>query len=55
MTPGQGRAYEQIYSRVQRCGKCSGELVGQARGTASIDIRWKRDNRSLICKTDKAC
>ena len=38
MTPGQGRVDEQVHSRVQRCGKCSGELVGQARGTASIDV-----------------
>ena len=37
-TPGQGRADEQIHSRIQRCGKHSGELVGQARGTASVDV-----------------
>ncbi len=39
MTPGQGRADEQIHSRVQRCGKRSGELIGQTRGTASVDVR----------------
>ncbi len=28
MTPGQGRAHEQIYSCIQGCGERSGELVG---------------------------
>ncbi len=50
MTPGQGRADEQIHSRVQRCGEHSSELVGQTQGTAGVDVRRKCDNGSLICK-----
>ncbi len=54
-TPGQGRAHEQIHSCVQGCGERSGELIGQARGTASVNVHWKCDDKSLICKKDKAC
>ncbi len=54
VTPGQGRADEQIYSCIQGCGEHSGELVGQAQCSAGVDIHRKRDDGSLICKTSKA-